>query len=786
CDQMEDPRKAKGIVKREVIRTITPGTLLEENLPEEKKHNFMLSICSGNGNLAIAYCDISTADFFCTQFPLSYEKLEAELSRLKPAEVLLCGPAGSDKKIQNLVRYLGLCRARRPDGREIEEPDAQLVFQRHFGDLEVFRGKPEARSASGFLLDYLKSTQMSEMTYLQKADYYEENEYMVLDAATFRNLELLDSFSGDRRATFCHVLDRTVTAMGGRLLKKWISFPLLSREAVLQRQRIIAEFHDLPTLLPGIQEQLSGVADLERIISRLESRIAGLRDLLLLKKSLQAIPRVGKLVSTERANELCRGLDPLPELAGLLDRALYDDASSVERRHFIRDGFSSELDEFKRVITECKVYLGTLEQRERDKTGIRNLKVKFNKVFGYYIEVSKGQLERVPQEYIRKQTIAGGERYYTQELKEKESVILGSEERIKELEDGIFQDLVVQVKSCEAEIRKNARILAELDVYLSLGRVSYEYNYVRPEINDGTSFTVRGGRHPVVERMLSDTLFTGNDTSLDNERERLVILTGPNMAGKSTYIRQVALIALMAQMGSFVPAESADLCLVDRILTRVGASDNLARGESTFMVEMKETANILRHATSASLIILDEIGRGTSTFDGLAIAWAVAEYLYSSRHLGAKTLFATHYHEITQLSQTHDKVVNLSMAVAEENEEVVFLHKVVPGKANRSYGIEVARLAGLPEEVIRRARELLLELEREKAGGVAEPVFEKLPSLEMVSQMDLFGGISEQRKVTTEDSLKSIAEDLLETNPDKLTPMRALEKIYKWKKLLKE
>lgn len=783
CDQVEDPKQAKGIVKREVIRTITPGTIIEDGFLDDKTHNFIVGLSLDSGIIGLCYSDLSTADFNATQFPYSPEKLEAELIRLKPSEIIMGPNIKRERRVISIIKRLRISIGKSPDGIEYDFDYYREIFKNHFKDL---KGKFQVQIAGGILLDYLKKTQLSDLKFLKRVSYYEEDDFIILDAATFKNLELLESFSGDRRATLYYVLDKTITPMGGRLLKKWISFPLLDLNEIIYRQSIIREFIEHMAIVEKLQEELKKIGDLDRILSRLELNLITPKDVLILKHSLKAVKYIKGYVASEYAYSLTKNLDTLDDLVNLLDRALYDNLEGIQSNNLIRDGFSKELDEYKAIVRDSKRWLATLELREREKTGIKNLKVKFNKVFGYYIEVTKVNLNKVPDYYIRKQTIANGERYFTQELKEKEAIILGSEECIKEIEDRIFKEILEEIREKEGIVRKNSFIIAKLDAILSLARVARDNDYICPEFNEDLVINIKNGRHPVVERMLDDDFFTPNDTLLDNQNNRLVILTGPNMAGKSTYIRQVALICLMAQMGSFIPAESANLCIVDKIFTRVGASDNLAKGESTFMVEMKETANILRNATYKSLIILDEIGRGTSTYDGLAIAWAVAEFVNSKGYLGAKTLFATHYHELTYLENILDGVKNLSMAVSEEGEDVFFLHKVILGRADRSYGIEVARLAGLPDSVIERAKEILKTLESEDNNTKISNRLDDFKDFEITSQLDLFGKKIIKTEYVSDDIALNIIEDLKNINLDRTTPLRALEILYKWKRILKK
>lgn len=782
CEQAEDPKQAKGLVKREVVRTITPGTVLTDNLLNDKSNNFVLAISESHGMFGLSYCDLSTAEFYSTQFAFNLEKLESEITRISPSEILLPEYISERRLIKNILNRNNM-RISNFLGSDFPDPKyAEQICQEHFGD-NALKGKNACKISSGILIRYLMVTQLCSLDFLKDITFFEENEFMILDSATYKNLELINSFSSDPKATLFHVIDKTVTSMGGRILKKWLSFPLLKKNQIQWRQDIVEEFFEHPGLISEVQELLKNVADLERILSRLEMRIASVKDLLLLKRSISIIPRLKKIMMTPKSQKLCESLFELSDIYKLIEDSIYEDVGVTARMNIIKPGFSKELDEYKNIVSNSKRWIASLELRERENTGIKNLKVKFNKVFGYFIEITKVNLDKVPENYIRKQTIANGERFFTQELKEKEAVILGSEEQIKELESKIFNEILEAVRAEKEKIRKDASIISHLDALVSLGKIAYEYNYTRPEINDEQKIEIIGGRHPVVEKMLPDTIFNPNDTILDNSSNRMILLTGPNMAGKSTYIRQVALLTLLSQIGSFVPAERADICICDRIFTRVGASDNLAKGESTFMVEMKEAAHILRNATSNSLIILDEIGRGTSTYDGLSIAWAVIEYIHSDIKLGAKTLFATHYHELTKLPDKMDGIVNYSMDVAEDKDEVIFLHKVVKGEANRSYGIEVAKLAGLPDEVIQRASEILKSLEASQENKEIN-IPNNREDIRLISQMDLFGRPIMKQDVQYKNVMK-VSEELTKVNPDRITPLKAIELIYRWKNILR-
>jgi len=730
CEQVEDPKAAKGIVRREVVRVVSPGLVVDTDTLEPKENNYLLAVAVGRpGRFGLAVVDITTGEFSLTEVS-EPEGLRGELLRFNPREVLLAAGEEGEALLKELAGIL--------DGRRIEwlpdwvlAPDrAEGALRAAFDDapLEAFgcAGLTGAIRAAGGVLHYLEETQKGLLPHLRPPTTSQGGDFMVLDEATRRNLELTATLhDGRRKGSLLGVLDRTVTAMGGRLLKHWINQPLLRIEPIRARHEAVAELVERSLLRDELRAALDGVYDLERLNGKISMAHANAKDLTALRASLERLPGlIGLLAGCEspRLVELRRNIDPLEELCALIAAGIVDDPPFVLRDGgIIRDGFNAELDELRAVSREGKGWIARLESQEKERTGISSLKVRFNKVFGYYIEITRSHLARVPEDYQRRQTLANAERYITPALKEYEEKVLGAEERLTQLEFDLFQGLRQQAAAEGARIQATAAALAELDVFAALAELAHERDYVRPEMDESGDLEIREGRHPVIEAMSLSERFVANDLLMDTRENQILIITGPNMAGKSTFMRQTALIVLLAQMGSLVPAKAARIGVVDRIFTRVGASDNLARGQSTFMVEMTEAANILRHATPRSLIVLDEIGRGTSTFDGLSIAWAVAEYLHDVPETAAKTLFATHYHELIDLALTRERVRNYNIAVKEWNEQIIFLRKIVKGGASHSYGIQVARLAGLPREVIERAREVLKNLESGEFEREGEP-----------------------------------------------------------------
>ena len=766
CEQVSDPATSRGLVDREVVRVVTPGTVIEDSLLDQKANNYLAAAVVDGEEAGLAYIDITTSEFATSQFPLA--QLSVELGRLAPSELLV--PEGEDLPVDENATVTALA----PDA---FHPDwAGETLLGHFGvaSLEAYGCDrlPLAIRAAGAIVEYLSRNQRGALTQVTSLYTYSTASYMVLDPQTRRNLEL---FEGGRwasaSASLLSVLDRTKTSMGGRLLRRWLGQPLLEVDPLLQRQEAVAWFHRSSLRRERILAMLEPISDIERLINRVRGLTASPRDLVGLAISLEAAPRIRALLceddDAEQVAWLADDIADNGDVIGLIRTAIADDPPpSVGDGNVIRAGFSSDLDTLRSASKDAQGYIASLEKQERERTGIRTLKVGYNRVFGYYIEISKSNLSRVPEEYIRRQTLVGGERFITPEMKEYESVILNAQDRIGELESSLFRQVCQQVGDAAAPIMTTAGAVARVDGFCSLAEVASRHGYVRPRLNDDDVVEIKQGRHPVVERALPSGAFVPNDTRLSTEDEQLIILTGPNMAGKSTYIRQVAIIALMAQIGSYVPAESATLGLVDRIFTRVGLQDDLALGQSTFMVEMLETAAILNHATPRSLIILDEIGRGTSTYDGLAIARAVAEYIHSHPRLGCKTLFATHYHELTQLAEFLPRVRNYNVAVSEDKGDVVFLRRIVPGGADKSYGVHVARLAGLPGSVINRAWEVLTQLESGDSISHATAPSRRRAKAAPAAQLPLI----------KPDSIA--VEELVGLDIASMTPLEAINKLY--------
>ncbi len=783
CDQVEDPKIAKGLVRREVTRVITPGTVTEESLLDERRNNFLIAVARGSGATpayGLAVVDSSTGEFSVTQVdgPSAEQELLDEIGRIAPAECLLpMAMSGSSRVAVEARGRLGITLTPRPDA-DFDPATAGSDLRRHFrvATLEGYGcgHLPSAVGAAGAALAYLRETQRSELSHLTRLVTYQRSEFMVLDATTRRNLELTQSLRhGNRRGTLLELLDLTMTAMGARLIRDWLERPLRRVEAISERHAAVADLFDQAFLRNDVREHLKEVRDLERLASRVAYGTANARDLLALRASLEALPRLAETLRgagdlSPGLARLATALDPLSGEAELLARAIDEDAPTTLRDGgLIRRGYDERVDELRGAGRDGRSWIAALEASERERTGIRSLKVGFNKVFGYYIEVTKPNLANVPPDYERRQTLVNAERFVTPGLKEKEALVLGAEERLAALEYELFQEVRAEVAEHVPAILGDARALAGMDALGALAEAASRYGYVRPVMREPGRIDLAAGRHPVVERALSDSAFVPNDALLDRETSRLQIITGPNMAGKSTYMRQVALIVLMAQAGSFVPAERAEIGVVDRIFTRVGATDDLAMGQSTFLVEMIETANILHHATQESLVILDEIGRGTSTFDGLSIAWAVAEYVADPARCGALALFATHYHELTELEGLMPGVTNLSVAVAEKGDEVVFLRRIVRGGTDRSYGLHVARLAGLPREVIERGREILASIEADEEVRRSRREVAAARRPRYITQLALFEA--------KEDPL---VEELRQLRLMEMTPLEALNKLH--------
>ena len=729
CEQVEDPRSVKKLVHREVTRILTPGTVVEELLLEPKDHNYLGSILVHSEGVGLAFMDLSTSDFLATEFSGddAWEKAVDELSRFRPSELIV--PDNScDQLREKLAKDWPFEWVSSPlDGWAFNVDFGHRILLEHFGvaSLDGFGcdGHPLAIGASGALVHYLRDTQLAQLGQVAALRFFAPSDYLKLDASTVANLELVQTLDANRKGSLLSLLDQTKTGMGGRLLKSWLLAPLLDPEQIRRRLDAVESLQHDVSRHDRLMKKLGEVYDLERLVSRVLLSVATPRELLALRDSLLVIPPLRNLLenlASERLREIRSLLDEVPEVIHLIEQSIADDPpNSANEPGIVREGYSPELDELRTIRHSGKAYLAGLETRERQRSGIHSLKVRFNQVFGYFIEVTKPNLPQVPADYIRKQTLVNAERFVTEELKTYEEKILGAEERISSLEKELFSQIRRSAGAESTRIQAGARLLGELDAFCSLTEVALKNGYFRPEVFEGDEISIRQGRHPVIE--FQSIPFIPNDLTLNTTTDQLLILTGPNMGGKSTYLRQTALIVILAQMGSFVPASEARVGIVDRIYTRVGASDNLARGRSTFMVEMIETANILNTATNRSLILLDEVGRGTATFDGLSIAWAVAEFLVQSPQHRAKTLFATHYHELTKMAEIHRGVKNYCMAIQEAGKEIVFLRKIKPGTADKSYGIEVARLAGLPRAVLRRASEILERLERKEIDLTGRP-----------------------------------------------------------------
>ena len=788
CEQVEDPKAAKGLVKREVVKIITPGTNFNPGALSEDKNNYLMSIAYLGNGIGLATCDITTGEFLVTEMTTGREVID-EINKFTPSEII-CNEAFSISGIEigDITDRLNIA-VTQMEPWYFDDKSAIKIIQEHFKISQLeglgLKDYPSGLIAAGALLNYLYETQKNSLPHLTGITPYVTGKYMIIDSSTRRNLELVETMrEKQKKGSLLWVLDKTKTAMGARLLRKMIEQPLIIKDDILKRQQAIKEFIDNFIDREEIREYLNPVYDLERLIGRISTKTAGPRELVSFKTSLSMLPHIKNTLKNMKSPmlvQLYNELDTLEDLCSLIDRSIVDEPPiTIKEGGIIKDGYNEEVDRLKNAKTEGKNWLANLESEEREKTGIKTLKVKFNKVFGYYLEVTNSFKNMVPDNYIRKQTLTNAERYTTPELKELEDVILGAQDKLFSLEYDLFSDIREQIASQVLRIQQTARAIAGVDVYAGLAVVASQNNYICPKINEKGVINIQGGRHPVVEKMITNNMFVENDTYLDNGKNRISIITGPNMAGKSTYMRQAALIVLMAQIGSYIPAKSADIGLVDRIFTRVGASDDLASGQSTFMVEMTEVANILRNATSNSLLILDEIGRGTSTFDGLSIAWAVVEHISNPKLLGAKTLFATHYHELTELEGTIDSVNNYCIAVKEQGDDIVFLRKIVKGGADKSYGIQVAKLAGVPDGVIARAKEIVVELsnndislkarEIAKYGVPAESFIipEKVGKDEYV-QMSLFDAVNND----------DIIDEIRDMDISRMTPIDALNTLYK-------
>ena len=777
CEQLEDPKTTKGMVKRDVIRIVTPGTVIESNMLDEKKNNYIMSILKKGIYFGIAICDISTGDFFATQIAENnnFSTLLDEIAKYSPAEIVVNSFLYSSLEEINAIRkrfnsYID----NSPDENFVpnnEELLSSYNIECENKPLDSLEGFELAAGAITSLLQYLTSTQKIKLEHINHINIYNLQKYMSLDITARRNLELLErQYDKGKKGTLLWVLDKTSTSMGGRLIRRWISEPLMDRVNINSRLEAVQDLKDNTILREELQKALKKVYDIERLVGKISYGNSNGREMNSLKASLEQIPEIKELLKQSQAPliiALNNNLDDCHDLAKLINDAIVDDPPiTIKDGGVIKEGYNSLVDEYKKASTEGKTWLLELEQREKERTGIKNLKIGFNKVFGYYLEVTKSNLGYVPDYYIRKQTLTNGERYITEELNELESKILTAEEKLVGLEYELFLQIRDELARNIQRLQKTASVIATLDVIASLATVADDMNYVRPIVDNEGEIDIKEGRHPVIEKMIDSGSFVANDTYLNGEADRLSIITGPNMAGKSTYMRQVALITLMAQIGSFVPASYAKIGIVDKIFTRVGASDDLSMGQSTFMVEMMEVANILREATKNSLIILDEIGRGTSTYDGLSIAWAVVEHITNKEKCGAKTLFARHYHELTELENTVEGVKNYSIAVKEKGEDIIFLRKIVKGGTDESYGIHVAKLAGVPQTVVKRSNEILRSLEKKNMLTGQKKENKKQPE----GQLDFYNY-----------KLAEIAHEIDKINLNELTPIDALNTLMKMK-----
>ena len=792
CDQLEDPKFARGIVKRDVTEVVTPGVTLNDKLLENKKNNYLAAIYVKDNFAGFAFSDISTGEFYTSEILLS--ELKEQIENISPTEILY---PKRDKEI--LFKIISSLNIEKPVLTKIDD----WVFSFDFG-YEILIKHFKTNSLKGFgienmklaivaagaVLNYFLDTQKSNLGHIKKISKYDHSDFIILDPSTKRNLEIISSLiDGNREGTLLSILDKTRTPMGGRLFKKWISRPLKNLDLINKRAEAVEELFVKKDIREKIAYELSEIGDIERLISKICTGRAVARDVVNLKVILKKIPNLRAIISTLNTStieKVFHNLDPLQVVVSKIESALDEESlspgGSGER---IKKGYSPELDELRKIASEAKSWIANQQQYERQRTGINSLKIEYNSVFGYYIEVSKANLSKVPDNYIRKQTLVNAERFITPELKQYEEKVLNAEEKIKVLEDELFNQLKQFISEHAESIQKNAHLIALLDCLVSLAEVAHENNYVRPIVNNSDEIEIIEGRHPVIEKFLPIGVpFIPNDVYLSNNENQILIITGPNMAGKSVFLRQVGLIVLLAQIGSFVPAKKATIGLVDKIFTRVGASDNIASGESTFLVEMNETANILNNATPKSLILLDEVGRGTSTFDGVSIAWAITEYLHENKKVAAKTLFATHYHELNELARIFPRIKNYKVEVKEIDDKVIFLHKVTPGFADHSYGIQVAKMAGLPEEVTERAKEILKNLEESELRIYEDEEKDSTKAVKDISMKKIIPNLFQINLFEMNDS--KIREELNKVDVNNLTPMQALQKLNELKEALKD
>lgn len=785
CEQLEDPKKAKGIVKRGVIRVVTPGTVVESNMLEERKNNFIMSIFKSGIYYGISVCDISTGEFYSAEIKDNYNfpMLLDEIARYAPSELLINSMMANCKEEISKIkeRFENIYITNFNDKFFISDlNNINLRFNivdNNGKNIEDISSKTLAISSINALIEYIEETQKTTLDHINKIKIYQVSKYMALDINARRNLEITEKMRDkSKKGTLLWVLDKTATSMGGRLLRRWLNDPLIDIQEINKRLNAVKELKDDIMLRGDIIENLKKVYDIERLAGKMAFGNANARDMITLKNSLYKLPEVKKILQECKSPmlmELCDKLDELQDIYTLIDNAIVEDPPmAIKDGGIIKLGYDEEIDKLKTAQTEGKNWLIQLEADEKEKTGIKNLKVGFNKVFGYYLEVTKSYLNQVPERYIRKQTLTNAERYITEELKNLENQILGAEERVVNLEYNAFTEIREEIAKNVRRLQTTSEVISTVDVLSSFAQVAEDMNYCMPIVDDNGIIDIKNGRHPVIEKIMGVGTFVENDTYLDKNDNRLAIITGPNMAGKSTYMRQVALITLMAQVGSFVPAESANIGVVDKIFTRVGASDDLSMGQSTFMVEMMEVATILKEATQNSLVILDEIGRGTSTYDGLSIAWAVAEYIADKEKCGAKTLFATHYHELTELENRLEGIKNYSIAVKEKGEDIIFLRKIIEGGTDESYGIHVAKLAGVPKVVTTKANEILRSLERKNI--LTNKKQEKQDKKQVEGQFDMYNY-----------KLAEIAHEVDKINLNELTPIDALNTLVRIKEKMK-
>ena len=783
CEQLEDPKTTKGIVKRGVVRILTPGTIVESNLLEEKKNNYIMSICKSGLYFGISICDISTGEFYSSEIKdeNNFSILLDEIARFSPSEIIINSMLFDCKEeIETIKQSFSAYISRYNDkyfSDEIGTLELDYNIIENNKECTNFKEKVLSIKSINALLEYLKDTQKTSLEHINTITIYNLSKYMSLDITARRNLEITEKMRDkSKKGTLLWVLDKTATSMGGRLLRRWLNDPLLDVKEIQERLEAVNELKDNMMLRGDTIEALKRVYDIERLSGKMAYGNANARDMITLKKSLEKLPEIKQILtqcSSIKLKELQKNLDELKDIHELIEKSIVEDPPmGVKDGGIIKLGYNEEIDKLKLATTEGKNWIVKLEADEREKTGIKTLKIGYNKVFGYYIEISKSYVSQAPERFIRKQTLTNGERYITEELKRLEEQILGAEEKVINLEYNAFIEIRQEISKNIKRLQKTANVVSSLDVFATFAQVAEDMNYCMPCINENGIIEIKEGRHPVIEKMIGVGNFVPNDTYLDKNENRLAIITGPNMAGKSTYMRQVAIITLMAQVGSFIPATYANISVADKIFTRVGASDDLSMGQSTFMVEMMEVATILKEATQNSLVILDEIGRGTSTYDGLSIAWAVAEHIANKEKCGAKTLFATHYHELIDLADKIEGVKNYSIAVKEKGEDIIFLRKIVEGGTDESYGIHVAKLAGVPKEVTQRANEILRNLERKSmlSGKKQEKENKKV----VEGQFDMFNY-----------KLAEIAHEIDKINLNELTPIDALNALVKIKEKMK-